>query len=210
MASSVIHMCVASEINKKLNRDTNKILLGSIAPDIAKHLGRAKRESHFSLEDSDYPNMEMFLNKYQKHLSNDFVLGYYIHLYTDYLWFKYFMPDFVLNGQLYLLDGNKVELNQKEIVKYFYNDYTTLNKCLIEKYKLNTDIFNKKIAKQKNIITEIPMNLLQLIVDKSKSIIEKSKEEKSYVFDLELVDKFISNSVDAIISSLEDIGYIKK
>ena len=36
MASSVIHICVANEINKIIKRNKEKILIGSIAPDIAK------------------------------------------------------------------------------------------------------------------------------------------------------------------------------
>ena len=47
MASSVIHMTIASEINKVLKRDNNKILIGSIAPDISKLLGETKARSHF-------------------------------------------------------------------------------------------------------------------------------------------------------------------
>lgn len=42
MASAVIHMAIASEINKTLKRDNNKILIGTIAPDISKFIGRTK------------------------------------------------------------------------------------------------------------------------------------------------------------------------
>ena len=34
MASSLIHICVAKEVNKFLNRDESQLLIGSIAPDI--------------------------------------------------------------------------------------------------------------------------------------------------------------------------------
>ena len=94
MASSIIHIAVANEINKELKRDKSRILIGTIAPDISKHIGEGKKDSHF-LDDGtkDIPNMQKFLSKYAKYLDDDFVLGYYIHLYTDYLWFKYFIPD---------------------------------------------------------------------------------------------------------------------
>ena len=36
MASSIIHVAVANELNKKLNVDRNQLLIGSIAPDISK------------------------------------------------------------------------------------------------------------------------------------------------------------------------------
>ena len=47
MASSVIHMCVAKEINKYLKRDDKNILIGTIAPDISKLLNETKEKSHF-------------------------------------------------------------------------------------------------------------------------------------------------------------------
>ena len=92
MASSMIHMAVAKELNDKLKRDSKSILIGSIAPDIAKLIGENKVRSHFEDRDDDIPNLNKFLSKYKVKLDDDFVLGYYIHLYTDYLWFKYFIP----------------------------------------------------------------------------------------------------------------------
>ena len=94
MASVIIHMAVANEINKTLKRDNNKLLIGSIAPDISKHLGQSKLASHFLHDvNNDVPNINRFLNKYKNHLNDDFVLGYFIHLYTDYFWFKNFIPE---------------------------------------------------------------------------------------------------------------------
>ena len=39
MASALIHIAVANEINKKLNKDKSKLLIGSRAPDISKIVG---------------------------------------------------------------------------------------------------------------------------------------------------------------------------
>ena len=110
MASSMIHIAVANEINKKLNRDKTKVLIGSIAPDISKHLKENKTISHFiDVDNSDLPNMERFLQKYQNNLDDDFVLGYYIHLFTDYLWYKYFMTEFSDENSITTLDGEVIK-----------------------------------------------------------------------------------------------------
>lgn len=94
MASSMIHIAVASEVNKKLKRDPAKLLIGTIAPDISKLVGEPKTKSHFSNDENDnIPIIDRFLNKYKNNLDDDFVMGYYIHLYTDYLWFKYFIEN---------------------------------------------------------------------------------------------------------------------
>jgi len=101
MASYVIHIAVAQEINKVLKKDKKKLLIGSIAPDLSKLLGETKVKSHFLDSEQDLiPKIDRFLNKYKNNLDDDFVLGYYIHLYTDYLWFKYFTPKFYKNDTL--------------------------------------------------------------------------------------------------------------
>ena len=42
MASSIIHIAVAKEINKVLNRKESNLLIGTIAPDISKLLVKTK------------------------------------------------------------------------------------------------------------------------------------------------------------------------
>ena len=86
MASVIIHAAVCNELNKKLKRDTSKILIGTIAPDIAKLLGEDKKYTHFLDRESlhpDVPVIDKFLEKYKDNLNDDFVLGYYIHLYAE-------------------------------------------------------------------------------------------------------------------------------
>lgn len=86
MASTIIHLAVANEINKKLKRNKNQLLIGTISPDISKLIGEDKTKSHFlSDESNDIPNINKFMKKYKNYLYDDFVMGYYIHLYTDYL-----------------------------------------------------------------------------------------------------------------------------
>lgn len=206
MASSVIHMTIAHKINEELKKDKYKILIGSIAPDISKLIGRTKEESHF-LDDvkNDIPNMERFLKKYQKYLDDDFVLGYYIHLYTDYLWFKYFIPEIKENDFIKKLDQTVVKVTPKTITKYIYNDYTNLNEQLIDKYNLELDVFYNEIPPIANIIKEIPMDKLNIIVDKAGVIISNSRINKEYVFNLENIDKFIETSTQLILAKINEI-----
>ena len=206
MASSVIHMCVASEVNKYLKKDNKGILIGSIAPDISKHINQSKQSSHF-LDDvsNDIPNIDKFLNKYKSYLNDSFVMGYFIHLYTDYLWFKYFIPNFIKKDFIYTLDNKKVILSNKEKLEYVYNDYTNLNIKLLDEYEIDLSIFYENIPNFKNIIKEIPMDKLQLIIDKAGLIIKNSKESKSYIFDIEEINKFIEFCVSDIITQLEKV-----
>ena len=80
MASSMIHIAVAHELNKKLMRDEQKLLIGTIAPDISKLIGKTKKDSHFLNEEENIPDLYKFLTKYKNNLSDDVVMRYYIHI----------------------------------------------------------------------------------------------------------------------------------
>ena len=206
MASSLMHIAVANEINKTLKRDQTKLLIGTIAPDIAKLVGESKIKSHFSDSlDTDIPQLEKFLIKYEWHLNDDFVLGYYIHLYTDYLWFKYFIPEIYDEGTHLItkLDGTIVKCNDKEALYYIYNDYTNLNSLLIKEYNLDLSFLNQDIPMMDNIIKEIPMDKLSLIVEKTMNIVENSKVNKELLFNLENINNFIDLAVSIIGNDLE-------
>ncbi len=206
MASSVIHICVANEINKVLKRDDRKLLIGTIAPDISKLIGESKYYSHFLDDiDNNIPNLEKFLNKYKCYLDDDFVLGYYIHLYTDYLWFKYFIKKVIKGNYIKELDGTLVKYTKKSFLYYVYNDYSNLNIQLINKYNFPLKIFYEEIPDIKNIINEIPMDKLNLIVDKVGVLIEDASNGKKYLFDIDDIVNFIDDCKVIILKELENI-----
>ena len=209
MASAIIHMAVANQINKIINKDNNKILIGSIAPDISKHLGETKYYTHF-LDDveNDIPNIDKFLNKYKNKLNDDFVLGYFIHLYTDYLWFKYFIPEICDNDLITKLDGTVVKCNGRMALQYIYNDYTNLNSTLLDMYDLPLNIFYEDIPKMEQIIEEAPVDKLHLIVDKTGVIIENSKVKKDLVFNVDNIKSFVDTSVDLTIAKLKELEVV--
>ena len=189
MASSVIHICIANEINKTINRDSKKLLIGTIAPDISKLLGETKFYSHFlDNVNNNIPNINKFLDKYGNYLNDDFVLGYYIHLYTDYLWFKYFIPNIIKGNYIKELDGTLVEYTEKTF-----------------KYYVPMKIFYEEIPYIPNIISEIPIDRLNLIVDKTGILIEESKKGKKYLFKIDDIITFIESSKKTILKELDSI-----
>ncbi len=206
MASTIIHMAVANELNKKLGRDNNLILLGGIAPDLGKIADGSKIKAHFQDTNDDIPNIKRFLNKYSSKMNDDFVMGYFIHLYTDYLWFKYFIPELFNSDKELItkLDGTKVKCNENIFTLYVYNDYTNLNTRVLDEYNMDLSIFYNELPKLNNIIEEIPMNKLNLLINETSYIIENSKEKKEYVFDIDDIKTFISTSTDLIYAYLKE------
>lgn len=205
MASALIHIAVANELNKELKRDKTKLLIGTIAPDISKQVGESKDKSHFLNGEDDIPNLDWFLTRYKDKLDDDFVLGYYIHLFTDYLWFKFFVPEVYKKDMITKLDGTVFKCSKNGFKKYLYNDYTTLNPQILDTYNLDLKIFYNEIPEIENIIKEIPMDKLNVIIDKIGVIIENSKEEKQLIFDINNIKKFISLTVELALSNLNDI-----
>ena len=76
MASAIIHLAIAKELENKLEIDDIKdYYLGSIAPDIAKQIGMPKGISHFSnTSRNDIPNIDLFVKRYPTFKYNSFNL----------------------------------------------------------------------------------------------------------------------------------------
>ena len=205
MASAMIHLAVANEINKTLKRNNDLVLIGSIAPDISKYIGESRAKSHFLDGNGDIPNINSFLLKYKNNLKDDFVLGFLIHLYTDFFWYKYFIPEIKMDGIIKKMDGTIIKCTENMIRMYIYNDYTNLNTLLLDEYNMDLHIFYRELPKIENIIDEIPMKKIKTIIDEMAIIIENSKINKSMVFDLDNVKKFIGFSTKIILSEIEKL-----
>ena len=94
-------------------------------------------------------------------------MGYYIHLYTDYIWFKFFIPSLFEKDKLIKLNNKKIDYNDDLLVKYVYNDYSLLNSKLIDDYELDFKIFYEEIPIIEDI-TEIPIEKINIIIDKAR------------------------------------------
>lgn len=206
MASAIIHLAIAKELEKYLNvKNKYDYYLGTIAPDLAKQIGRTKHESHFIYNTREnIPNIKKFTDKYKYFYKNDFELGYYIHLYTDKIWFNEFINSLAYHTSVKLLDGTIINTTEKEISKMIYQDYTSLNIQIIDYYNLELSLFYEDFKKPKSNLDEIPLNKLNILIDKMGIIIENSKQEKNYIFDINSVNSFIEKTVQIIIKELKN------
>ncbi len=205
MASAMIHIAVAKSLENKLEiKNPRDYYLGSIAPDISKHIGESKVHSHFiNNTKNDIPNMEDFTKKYPNFQDKSFDLGYYIHLYTDKLWFERFLPKITEGDYIKLLDGTVIFSAPQDTTKLIYQDYTNLNIQLLDEYKLDLQLFYEDFIKPDTNINDIPVDKLNLLLDQMGIIIENSKEEKPYSFDLYLVLDFIDEATREILKHLD-------
>ena len=185
MASTIMHIAIAENIYRKINNknDINyyDFILGSIAPDISKQIGEDKKLSHFIYDDSSNPDLISFLNKYRDSLTNSFMLGYYVHLFSDRLFYSEFLPLFVrddiINSYVKCLDGNTLNMSRDERKSLLYNDY---------------------------------LSKLPVLIDNIGVIIENATNNKNYIIDISKVKSFIDSCSDEIYNNLISLNVIKQ
>lgn len=216
MASTIMHIAVADQLYKKINTKLNinyfDFILGTIAPDISKHLGENKLKSHFLDNSKGITNIDNFLKKYQPTLTNSFNLGYFIHLYTDRLFYRdyysLFIQDDFFTSIVKPLNGDVIKISKKERTKMLYNDYTNLNPLLIDEYNLNLDIFYTDYVPPQTTIDEIPIDKLSLLIEDAGILIQNLSQEKEYIIDISSIKAFIDDCVEEIYAKLQSINLI--
>lgn len=205
MASALIHLAIAKKVQEQIKvEDKKDYYLGAIAPDISKQIGLGHDESHFQLNTIDnLPNINLFMKRYPLFQYNSFDLGYFTHLYTDKKWKKEFMSEIINNNSIKLLDGTIIKTTKEEMKNMIYSDYTNLNTKLIDDYNLDLSLFYEDFQKPKTKIKEIPIEELDILINKMGILIENTKEEKAYTFEIEPVEKFINETSKEILKLLK-------
>ena len=207
MASAIIHLCVAKKINSHLNMNETELSLGAIAPDIAKQIGETKNKSHFLRENESEeipPHYDLFIKKYKDELNKPFELGYLIHLMTDYYWFRDFIPKMISDYK----DSN--DLNYISLKTLVYGDYTSLNQRLLDDYQLDLYYFQNEIDYPKSKIDEIPMDKLNILVEKMGLLIQDMNVKRLKIMNYDEIIYFIETCANKILDDLIKLGLVGK
>lgn len=209
MASALIHLAVAKKINEYLHLPEQDYYVGSIAPDLSKYLGLTKIKSHFidSLEYRNTPNILRYLEQYKKEMKKPFEMGYFVHLYTDKIWYDTFFDKIAFNDYVETLDGELKSVNGKELQDMSYSDYSAINMYLMDKYNLDLSIFYNDIKVPESSIKELNISNIKLLLDEMGLILLRDRKRVRYLFNEEMVDKFIEDSSNEIINFLKIMGF---
>ena len=122
---------------------------------------------------------------------------------TDKLWIEKFIPTLIQDNTIKLLNGSIISTNPEEIENMLYSDYTNINRQIIDEYEMDLSIFYEEFIPPTTQLNEIPIDQLDILLNKMGIIIENSKEEKPYTLDFEAVKDFIENSSKEIIEELK-------
>ena len=180
--------------------------LGSIAPDCAKIVGINRNVTHYikDNEKGDYPRINRFLNKYSNVLDKNhpFELGVYVHLLTDNIWFKEFIHNYT--SKVTDLDGNVHKINNEEFCKILYNDYSNLNKKIIDDYNMDLSLFYEEFDYPESNIAEIKEIYFDEIIKKMSNYVLVSKKH-SYLLDEENIYIFIEYTADYCVQKIKEL-----
>lgn len=204
MASSIMHICVAKKVNEYLNLNEKELFLGTIAPDISKHINQPKTESHFMSLRDNIPNINEFINKYSNQIKTPFDYGYFIHLYTDKVWQLNIMDKLTTADGNLPLNNNLIIKDEKLKQKTLYDEYTNMNVKLIDEYNLDLSLFYEEFEMPDTCIKEIPVNKLNVLIDATGSIVINSNNYENKVFDYNTIVEFINNTADEIKEFLKE------
>ena len=122
---------------------------------------------------------------------------------TDFYWFKDYIPKMIKD---YTDDKDAKYTALKNLI---YNDYTSLNQDLIDSYMLDLYYFQNKIEYPKSIIDEIPMDKLDVLVDKMGLMIKNMNKRKLLIMDEKEIIAFIETCSNKIIDDLIKLKIIE-
>lgn len=215
MPGYILHLTAAKMFwnqakNQKLYNE-NDFYVGNLLPDATSD----KKVSHFRNPAFygnmiEYPDLDLFLDKYRNHLKDSVAFGYYFHLYVDRCYFKDYFPkhftslDDHLNAANKLSDVTKFRVEATgEIIprarffseEYYYGDFTKMNNYLIERFGLR---FNLNLPKGKHIIEEIQYEDIFFVLKQLEAFTETPIESVNNlkVFDLKDLLEFLKRIVE--------------
>lgn len=173
MGSLIMHLCVAQKLKEKY-KFSDKFVIGQLMPDLLKLVGKDKDKTHYLEEVFEnsgvkkLPNVLKYEQDNEGNLKDEKVLGYISHLVQDKIWFdkyigKYAKTDANNVDRIHYLEYN-ITKSDKEFTEDIYNDYSNVNKYLVDKYNLDINSvkntlksispdadFSKKINKYFNL-----------------------------------------------------------
>lgn len=242
MPSLILHSIAGKELLKKFDvskKQEYSFLVGNMFPDAVDELKNVdldettkraikqerKRITHFRLKKCmlEYPNLDFFLSIYADNIRTNICdLGYFFHLYVDYMYFCYYLP-----GKVCFLDDDFRGIDDRSKEKYvyisksdtyidsksfwnkdcelsLYRDYMKLNGFLINNYNLSLDDEEiLKSIKNEEVISNVKEGDSSLMLDVYKSYMKSYNNCKNIrISDLNILDEqemcdFISDVVDS-------------
>lgn len=211
------HLLIANKLLKKIKINENLFLFGNILPDVqdgflVKDISNIvpHKINHYDFNSKRV--YENFYDSYCKKMDNPIIIGYLIHLITDFLWNDMFYNEKCVkeNGNLVGFinkDGKLIKANKKGLREYKQKEFRIFQEYIYKKYNMELPKFSLDISRNANIIENININdddvrkVIEYIND--IKINSSNKNEEMQIFTIEQLEKQIDNTVDFVYSFLK-------
>lgn len=194
MASRMMHYAVAKRIAKELNlEDENAFCLGAVIVDCYKAQKESpKNISHFleNYGDSRTCNFKRFSEKYLREETDDFSLGYFLHLLMDSINLKDIIGNTIYQYNL----ADRPEANRK-----FVDDMHIYNAVLKQQYNLEYDLTPLNTWR----VDEIRIGDQEEFLKEFKADFDDDRIDDFKVLTQELLDNFMRKSFELGIRNIK-------
>lgn len=195
MPSHKIHIKIAQDVNKVLNRDNDSIILGSVLPDLT--LTKNHGLSHFQYVD-EYPynlaNADEFIKKYPN-MKDDISIGYITHLLTDRFYNDWYYKNYKLKG-----------INTTKEFKH--NLFASYDNYILKHFKLDgfKDMrFIEQIPPYKDLVFDIDY-LKDYILKYNEEVSNSSLDTNYRIDNFDVLDKLYNACKKYVLEELERLN----
>lgn len=215
-----IHTAIAKDLNKELNLNPDLLYYGAVLPDVDKGNEVGKFKAHFYIDHLKYPDeviidFDKFMEKYKNRLDRDLVIGYYIHLLTDYYFNEYIFDNtYILDDtgsirEIKLLLGTTPDIESRRRLKQ--DDFIMYGSYLLNNNRVgipkDKELIYKHLCDLKHsFINEIEVNN-RIDYMNSNDFLEYNNREENYkLFTREEYDKLYADCLKFIKDKLAKIS----
>ena len=163
-----IHLGIATKLNENYKLNKDQFLYGSILPDVLSTNPYGRDFSHFFgtkyhdlCKEEIITDVEGFKTAYEDKLDKDLILGYYVHILTDYFYNDYVFRNFYVRDENDHIIG--VRTKEKELLipnsndsrgrrKYKQADFVNYGKILLENGMVEIPVSLEEIKKQLDLL----------------------------------------------------------
>ena len=124
------------------------------------------------------------------------------------LWFKEFIPNFIISDEIIMdNNGNNVLLKGLTVKDIIYNDYTNLNVQIIDYYNLNLKLFYEEFEYPNPNIKEVSRNSFDILINKL-GLISINSTKYNLILKLDKITHFIEYATVYVLDKLKEDNLI--
>lgn len=224
MPSWITHLATSHQLLKQLPvQDKNAFVFGNIMPDILNNYLVKETSNHKDYEIThftdivtihgisyQFPNPQKFWKEYQSLKDNPVILGFYIHLLTDYFWnhttYTNHFKKVDDHMEAIFADGTAKPMEYQDAIHLKQADFAIFTQFLRREYPLSHISYTPELGEYSKEIKENP--LTKEDIQKTLQVLEQmlepkeEKEETYTIFTEAQLKQYFQESISFILQGL--------